>query len=141
MRAIALLIVFLMFCVNVYAEDSSGLLIIKNPNLSASVVSSKVDMGKMDYAYNNPTTVDKSGNFYFCSSENNRLDSLWKVSRVNSKTGNIDEICRLDLSSNKYRFIRSINYVDSGKLYIWLATERARSGEWQGALVEISGLQ
>ena len=82
MRAIALLIVFLMFCVNVYAEDSSGLLIIKNPNLSAAVVSSKVDMGKMDYAYNNPTTVDKSGNFYFCSSENNRLDSLWKVSRV-----------------------------------------------------------
>ncbi|MFC1703999.1 hypothetical protein ACFL1E_04350 [Candidatus Omnitrophota bacterium] len=142
MKKIIVLLIMGALSTSAYAEigssDPSKLFTFSEEGHSVRVINDNVFMGRMDYAYNNPTAIDNSGNFYFCTSEGNRQGNLWIINKIDEDSGGINEVCRLNLASNKNRYIRSINYSGSGKLYVWLAIEKTRSNEWKGALVEIT---
>lgn len=135
---IFLIIVF--WCGILFAQDSSAQwFIFSAKGIKAKLISQDVFMGSMDYTYSSPTATDGSGNFYYCSSDDNPSGFLWIIRKVDRNTGKVSEICRLNLSSYNDRYIRAINLTSSGALYVWLGIKRTSTNQWDGALVEITG--
>jgi len=139
MRKMGLLLIILLFCSAATAEENSGWLIFKDKGLRVSVISQDLSASEMSYSYNSPTSVDDSGNFYYCASEGNPNGYLWIINKVDNTSGSVSEICRLNLDKYKTGSIRAINSSGSS-LYVWITLAQSGSKGWISALVEISGL-
>lgn len=143
MRKFSLAFAILLMCTSAFAQYFSesmptDWIILNQKGLQANVISQDVSMEGMDYAYNSPTTMDGSGNFYYCTSAGNPNGYLWIVKKVNKASGSSDEILRLNLKKYKAGTIRAINF-SGGSLYMWLAINSGGSKGWSYALIEISG--
>ncbi|MBM3249148.1 MAG: hypothetical protein FJZ10_07015 [Candidatus Omnitrophica bacterium] len=139
MKKIIFLLAILLFSVVAVAEDNSGWFVLSGGGLSVSVISQDLSSSDMGYSYNSPTTVDDSGNFYYCVSEGNPNGYLWIIKKVDSASGSVSEICRLNLNKYKTGSIRAVNSSGSS-LYVWITLAQSGSKGWISALVEISGL-
>ncbi|MFC1593986.1 hypothetical protein ACFL38_01530 [Candidatus Omnitrophota bacterium] len=137
MKKITLCFILLLLSTNICAGQGSAskLLTFKGAG-KAELISRDVSMGAMNYAFNSITAVDADGNFYFCSSDGNAQGNVWKIMKMHKSSGQVSEMCRLNLKNNKYRYIRAINYTPNESLYAWIALE---GGGKEAALVEISG--
>lgn len=140
MQKLTLILVFLLLSTIALAQEgASDWFVFSQKGPQVSIISQDVSMEGMDYAYTSPTTVDGSGNFYYCVSAGNPNGYLWIIKKVDRTSGSASEVCRLNLDKYKSCSIRAINFSGSS-LYVWLSLNVSGSKGWISALAEITGL-
>ena len=148
MKRLIIVLAILLISLNAYAEpygkktrikSVSDWFIFSQDGLNVSLISQDVSTGGLPTTFDNPTTTDLAGNFYYCIAKGNPHGALWIIRKVNKMTGDSDEVCRLNLKKYKYGTIRSIEFTDDRTLLVWLTLRTSGSGKWVEALVGIVG--
>ena len=122
--------------VSANSAGAAELVAVSKEGYTAAVISLDVPLDRMDYRLVTPTAIDRGGNFYYCVSGGDSLGFLWKIKRVDKKTGTVSDMCQLNRSAYAQAYILSIDFSLQGSLYVWIALKGNR---WSTALVEITG--